>query len=115
MGYNHKTKYTDWCPIPNDCRLGICLHMWKPVKEVSFFILNNGGMYITQSVITRFFSVDPDDRVIMESQCIKKMSEITHHPKNVQQTISAVFAQAHVYLCLQSFQIGSLCPLFVTT
>jgi len=23
--YNHKTKYTDWCPIPNDGGWGICL------------------------------------------------------------------------------------------
>jgi len=41
----------------------------KPVKEVALKVLNNGGVYITQSVITLFFSVDPDDRVIMESQC----------------------------------------------
>jgi len=42
------------------------------VKEVELKILNNGRMYITQSVITRGFSVDPDDRVIMESQCNKR-------------------------------------------
>ena len=23
--YNHKTKYTNWCPIPNDGGWGICL------------------------------------------------------------------------------------------
>ena len=27
-------------------------------------------VYVTRSVITRFFPVDPDDRVIMELQCI---------------------------------------------
>ena len=26
--YNHKTKYTDWWPIPNDGGWGICLRMW---------------------------------------------------------------------------------------
>ena len=67
--YNHKTKYTDWCPIPNDGGWGICLRMWKPVKEIALKILNNGRMYITRSIITRFFPMDPDDRVIMESQC----------------------------------------------
>ena len=29
--YNHKTKYTDWCPIPNYGGWGICLHTWIPV------------------------------------------------------------------------------------
>ena len=67
--YNHKTKYTDWCPIPNDGGWGIRLRMWKPVKEVALKILNNGHVYITRSIITRFFPVDPDNRVIMESQC----------------------------------------------
>ena len=37
--------------------------------------LNNGRVYITRSFITRsvitcFFPVDPEDRVIMELQCI---------------------------------------------
>ena len=32
--YNHKTKYTDWCSIPNDGGWNIYLRMWKPVKEV---------------------------------------------------------------------------------
>jgi len=27
--YNHKTKYTKWCPIPNDGGWGIFLRMWK--------------------------------------------------------------------------------------
>jgi len=27
--YNHKTKYTDWCPIQSDSGWGICLRMWK--------------------------------------------------------------------------------------
>ena len=40
--YNHKAKYTDWFPIPNDGGLGICLCMWKHVKEVALKILNNG-------------------------------------------------------------------------
>jgi len=31
-------------------------------------------LFITQSVLTSFFPVDPDDRVIMESQCIIKTS-----------------------------------------
>jgi len=31
---NHTTKYTNWCPIPNYGGWGICLCMWKPVKEV---------------------------------------------------------------------------------
>ena len=38
---------------------GICLRMWKPVKEVALKILNNGRVYITLSVIMRFFPVDP--------------------------------------------------------
>ena len=33
--YNHTTKYTDWCPIPNDSGWGICLRLWKPVKETA--------------------------------------------------------------------------------
>jgi len=33
-----------------------CLCIWKPVKEVALQILNNGRMYITLSVVTRFFS-----------------------------------------------------------
>ena len=40
--YNHKTKYTDWCPIPNDVGWCICLRMWKSVKQVALKILNNG-------------------------------------------------------------------------
>ena len=36
----------------------------KPVKEVA---LNNGLVYITRSVIMLFFPVDPDGRIIMES------------------------------------------------
>ena len=59
MCYNHKTKYTDWCPIPNDGGWGICLRMWKPVKEVALKILNNGRMYIWRFVITQFFSCGP--------------------------------------------------------
>ena len=62
--YNHKTKYTDWCPIPNDGGWGIWLRLWK---EVALKILNNGHVYITRSVITRFFLVDRDGRLIMES------------------------------------------------
>jgi len=31
--------------------------------------LNNGRMDIMRSVKTCFFPVDPDDRIIMESQC----------------------------------------------
>ena len=42
----------------------------KPVKEVASKILNNGRVYITRSVITRFFPMDPDDRVIMELQSL---------------------------------------------
>ena len=38
------------------------------MKEVALKILNNGRVYITRSVITRFFPVDPDDCVIMELQ-----------------------------------------------
>ena len=41
--YNHKTKYTNWCPIPNDSGWGICLCIGKPVKEVALKILNNGS------------------------------------------------------------------------
>jgi len=41
------------------------------VKEVALKkILNDGRVYKKRSVITRFFPVDPDDHVIMESQCI---------------------------------------------
>jgi len=43
------------------------------VKEVALKILNNGHVYITRSIITRFFPVDPDNRVIMESQCNKHL------------------------------------------
>jgi len=39
------------------------------VKEVALKILNNGCVYIMRSVITRFYPVNPDDRVIMESPC----------------------------------------------
>jgi len=45
--YNHKTKYTDWWPIPNDGGWGICLRMWKPVKEVVIKILKNSRVYVT--------------------------------------------------------------------
>ena len=46
----------------------------KPVKEVALKILYNGPMYIT-----RFFSGNPDDRDIMESQCIKnKMDSFSY-------------------------------------
>ena len=44
--YNHYTKYTDWCSIPNDGGWGICLRMWKPVKEVALNILNNGRLNV---------------------------------------------------------------------
>ena len=57
--FNHKTKYTDWCPIPNDGGWGICLRMWKPVKEVALKILNNGCMHITRFVIHMLFSRGP--------------------------------------------------------
>jgi len=46
--------------------------MLKPGKEVALTILinlSNGRVYITLSVITLFFPVDPDDRVIVELQC----------------------------------------------
>ena len=54
------------------------------MKEVALKILNNGHLYITLSVITRFFPVDPDVWVIMELQCIKQiilLSQMlaTHH------------------------------------
>ena len=38
----------------------------KPVKD-------NGRVHITRSVIMLFFPVDPDGRIIMESQCIGKI------------------------------------------
>ena len=31
--YNHKTKCTDWCPIPIDGGLGICLRERGRVKD----------------------------------------------------------------------------------
>ena len=34
--YNHKTKYPDWCHIPNDDGCGICLRMWKSVRVGRF-------------------------------------------------------------------------------
>ena len=37
----YKTKYTDWCTIPNDGGWGICLRMWKPDKEVALTILRS--------------------------------------------------------------------------
>ena len=55
--YNHSTKYTDWCPIPNDSGWGICLRMWN--LEVALKILNNGRVYVTRSFITRFFPWTP--------------------------------------------------------
>ena len=75
--YNHTTKYTDWCPKPNDGGWGICLRMWKPEKVVALNILNNGRVYIMQSVITLFFLHGPDDRNIMESQCINGQTRLT--------------------------------------
>ena len=53
----------------NDDGCGICLRMWKPVKEAALKILNSSCLYITWSVIMRFFPMDPHDCVIMESQC----------------------------------------------
>ena len=64
--YNKTTKYTDWCPIPNDDGWGICLRIWKPEEEVALKVLNNGCVFIT-----RFFPVVPNDRIIMESQNVK--------------------------------------------
>ena len=46
--------------MSHDGGWGIRLSLWKPVKEVALKILNNGRVYIT-----RFFLVDPDDRVII--------------------------------------------------
>ena len=48
----------------NDGVWGICSRRCKPVNEVALKILNNGHVYIT---LVRY---NPDDRVIMESQCI---------------------------------------------
>ena len=39
------------------------------MKGVALKILNNGRVYITLSVITLFFPVDPDNCVIMDSKC----------------------------------------------
>ena len=49
--------------------------MWKHVKKLEqrprvYNAVRYNAIFITQSVITRFFPVDPDDRVIMELQCI---------------------------------------------
>ena len=56
--YNYKSKYTDWCPIPNDSGWGICLHMWKPGKEVTLTILINlnNVRFIVESQCNSFSS-----------------------------------------------------------
>ena len=71
MCYNHKTKYTDECPIPKDGRWGICLRMQKPVKEVALTILDNGRANITQSIIAHVFFLWTQTTVLMLSQCSK--------------------------------------------
>ena len=97
--YNHKTKHTDWCPIPNDSGWGICLGMWKPVKEVALKILNNGQVYITRSVITRFF---PKDRVIMELQCIDlKLWNKSHGPMHYKIGDTCVYIGHGFYTLLE--------------
>ena len=35
--YNHKTTYTDWCPIPNDGGWGICLRMRNRYNGVAVY------------------------------------------------------------------------------
>ena len=57
--YNHNTKYTDWCPIPNDGGWGICLRMWKPVKEISYAVTSlekQNRSLPTSHGLTRFYT-----------------------------------------------------------
>ena len=70
MQLNYSTKIHLLIPIPNDVGWGICLQMWKPVKEVVLKILNSSRVYITH-----FSPVDPDDRVIMELQCMSLLPD----------------------------------------
>ena len=63
MWFNHKTKYTDWCPIPNDGGWGICLRKWKPVKDFE------QCSRVYNAVRYNSFSRGLDDRIIMELQC----------------------------------------------
>ena len=57
-------------PKPNEGGCGICLRKYKPGKEVTL-TLNNGCVYNAVHYSAVFFPVDPDNRVIMESQCNK--------------------------------------------
>ena len=53
-------KTLNWCPIPNDSGWGICLRMWKPVKEIALTIFNNGRVYTyNRSVKRQVFSRGP--------------------------------------------------------
>ena len=72
LQYSNVCLSREWAGLYSwlDGGWGICLCMWKLVKEVALKILNNGRVYITRSVIMPFFPVDADHRVIMESQCI---------------------------------------------
>jgi len=76
MCYNHKTKYTDWCPILNDGGWGICLSMWKPGKRSRFDQFEQRSHVYNAVYYNMFFPVDPGDRVIMESQCIPPQSKL---------------------------------------
>ena len=42
--------------------------------------LSNGRVYITLSVITQFFPVDPDDHVIVELQCTGRQKQYEYTP-----------------------------------
>ena len=60
----------------------ICLRMLKPGKEVALTTLinlNNGRVYIMQSVITGIFPRETDNPVIMESQCSLSGLELSTH------------------------------------
>ena len=67
-------------------------------------ILNKGCVYIMRSVITRFLPMDPDDRVIMESQCSTKSVTSTFIPQTIvlcyiHLWLFQGYADGDVYVC----------------
>jgi len=71
---------------------------------VALKILNKGCVYIMRSVITRFLPMDPDDRVIMESQCSTKSVTSTFIPQTIvlcyiHLWLFQGYADGDVYVC----------------
>ena len=91
---------------------GAFVYVWKPLKEIPLKIFNNCRVYITRSVITRFFSWTPDDCVIMASQCIiilvKMILFIASTPKllTIKQALVTEWPRLHTQLSMLShFQV----------